>query len=94
MSNKHPHDEAGGSAYAFSPAHALAQYAVTGTFHGSFYAIDKEQLDRVAALAGAVTPELVAKTAIYCRESARMKDMPAFLAAHLAATSSRSFAPV
>lgn len=37
MSNKHAHNEAGGSAYAFSPAHALAQYAVTGTFHGSFY---------------------------------------------------------
>jgi hypothetical protein len=32
-----------------------------------------------------VTPELVAKTAIYCRESGRMKDMPAFLVAHLAA---------
>jgi 60 kDa SS-A/Ro ribonucleoprotein len=36
-------------------------------------------------LASAVTPELVAKTAIYCRESGRMKDMPAFLVAHLAA---------
>lgn len=97
MSNKHlfvpagkaprpdTHNEAGGSAYAFSPAHALAQYAITGTFHGTFYATDKEQLDRVAALARAVTPELVAKTAIYCRESGRMKDMPAFLVAHLAA---------
>lgn len=97
MSNKHlfvpagkaarsdTHNEAGGSAYAFSPAHALAQYAITGTFHGTFYATDKEQLDRVATLASAVTPELVAKTAIYCRESGRMKDMPAFLVAHLAA---------
>ena len=97
MSNKHlfvpagkalrpdTHNEAGGSAYAFSPAHALAQYAITGTFHGTFYATDKEQLDRVATLARAVTPELVAKTAIYCRESGRMKDMPAFLVAHLAA---------
>ena len=78
-------NEAGGSAYAFSPAHALAQYAMTGTFHGTFYATDKEQLDRVAALAKAVTPELVAKTAIYCRENGKMKDMPAFLVAHLAA---------
>lgn len=100
MSNKHlfapsgtaPHpdsmrtsNEAGGSAYAFSPAHALAQYAMTGTFHGTFYATDKEQLDRVAKLAKAVTPELVAKTAIYCRENGKMKDMPAFLVAHLAA---------
>ena len=97
MSNKHlfvpagkaprpdTRNEAGGSAYAFSPAHALAQYAITGTFHGTFYATDREQLERVATLASAVTPELVAKTAIYCRESGRMKDMPAFLVAHLAA---------
>ena len=65
MSNKHlfgaagkalPPDttnEAGGSAYAFSAAHALAQYAVTGTFHGTFYATDEEQLARVSALASA-----------------------------------------
>ena len=78
-------NEAGGHAYAFSPEHALAQYAITGTFHGTFYASDKEQLDRVTALASAVAPELVAKTAVYCRENGRMKDMPAFLVAHLAA---------
>lgn len=97
MSNKHlfvsagkaprpdTHNEAGGSAHAFSPEHALAQYAITGTFHGTFYATDEEQLARVSALAGAVAPELVAKTALYCRESGRMRDMPAFLVAHLAA---------
>src|SRR3954467_9774077 len=91
-------NEAGGLAYAFSPEHALAQYAVTGTFHGTFYASDKDQLDRVSALAGAVTPELVAKTPIYCRQNGRMKDMPAFLVAHLAArdvaTMTRIFARV
>jgi len=65
-----------------------------GPFTAASTETDKEQLDRVAALAGAVTPELVAKTAIYCRESARMKDMPAFLVAQLAATSSRPVAPV
>lgn len=78
-------NEAGGAAYAFSAEHALAQYAITGTFHRTFYASDTEQLDRVAALAAAVTPELVAKTAVYCREHGKMKDMPAFLVAHLAA---------
>ena len=31
-------NEAGGRAYAFSPEHALAQYAVTGTMHNTFYA--------------------------------------------------------
>lgn len=96
MSNKHlfgspgkapkpdTFNEAGGPAYAFSPEHALAQYAVTGTFHGTFYATDGEQLDKVASLASEVRPELVAKTAIYCRKSGRMKDVPAYLVAHLA----------
>jgi 60 kDa SS-A/Ro ribonucleoprotein len=77
-------NEAGGPAYAFSPEHALAQYAVTGTLHGTFYASDEEQLDKVQGLASAVSPELVAKTAIYCREHGRMKDVPAFLVAWLA----------
>jgi 60 kDa SS-A/Ro ribonucleoprotein len=77
-------NEAGGPAHAFSPEHALAQYAVTGTLHGTFYATDEEQLDKLATLAGAVSPELVAKTAIYCRQHGRMKDAPAFLVAWLA----------
>ena len=77
-------NEAGGAAFAFSAEHALAQYAVTGTFHGTFYATDAEQLEKVKELAGACTPELVAKTAIYCRKIGRMKDVPAFLVAHLA----------
>jgi 60 kDa SS-A/Ro ribonucleoprotein len=78
------HNEAGGPAVAFSPEHALAQYAVTGTFHGTYYASDAEQLEKVKELAGAVAPELVAKTAIYCRKHGKMKDVPAFLVAHLA----------
>lgn len=77
-------NEAGGSAYAFSPEQALALYAMTGTFHTTFYASDGEQLDKVADLASKVSPELVAKTAIYCRKHGRMKDVPAFLVAWLA----------
>jgi len=84
FSTKTLHNEAGGPAFAFSPEHALAQYAVTGTFHGTYYASDAEQLEKVKQLAGAVAPELVAKTAIYCRKNGRMKDVPAFLVAHLA----------
>jgi 60 kDa SS-A/Ro ribonucleoprotein len=83
FSNLH-RNEAGGTAHAFSPKHALAQYAVTGTFHGTFYASDAEQLAKVKELAGDVSPELVAKTAIYCRKHGRMKDVPAYLVAHLA----------
>ena len=58
---------------------------MTGTFRGTFHATDEPQLDKVAALAGAVSPELVAKTAVYCRKHGRMKDVPAFLVAWLAA---------
>ena len=82
--SKKTHNEAGGPAIAFSPEHALAQYAVTGTFHGTFYASDAEQLEKVKELAASVAPELVAKIAIYCRKHGRMKDVPAFLVAHLA----------
>jgi len=78
-------NEAGGKAYAFSAKHALAQYAVTGTFHSTFYASDEAQLDKTLELCGQVSPEFIAKTAVYCRERGYMKDMPAFLAAYLAA---------
>ncbi len=78
-------NEAQGRAYAFSPKHALAQYAATGTFNRTFYASDADQLARVLDLASAVDAEFVAKTAIYCRERGLMKDMPAFLTAFLAA---------
>ncbi|MFZ5890924.1 MAG: TROVE domain-containing protein [Myxococcota bacterium] len=82
-------NEAGGLAYAFSPVHALAQYAATGTFGQTFYATEGEQLDRVLELCRAVDPLFVAKTAVYARERGRMKDMPAFLAAYLSAVDVR-----
>ena len=87
-------NEAGGKAYAFSPEHALAQYAATGTFGTTFYATDGEQLAKVLELAKLVAPEFLAKTAIYARERGRMKDMPAFLAAYLAAVDVRLLALV
>lgn len=77
---------AGGDAYSFDAKHALAQYACTGTFSQTFYASDKEQLDKVRGLCLKVDPEFVAKLALYSREHGRMKDMPAFLVAFLAAT--------
>ncbi len=77
-------NEAGGLAYALSPEHALAQYAVTGTLHGTFYASAGDQLASVLALADLVPAEFVGKTAIYCRERGFMKDVPALLVAYLA----------
>jgi 60 kDa SS-A/Ro ribonucleoprotein len=77
-------NEAGGRAYAFSPEHALAQYAVTGTMHNTFYAAAEKQLEKLLELAAAVSPEFVAKTAVYCRRRGFMKDVPALLVAYLA----------
>jgi 60 kDa SS-A/Ro ribonucleoprotein len=77
-------NEAGGRAYAFSPEHALAQYAVTGTMHNTFYASAEEQLEKLLELAENVSPEFVAKTALYCRTRGFMKDVPALLVAYLA----------
>ncbi len=87
-------NEASARAYAFSPKHALAQYAATGTFNRTFYANEQEQLDKVFLFASAVELEFVAKTAIYSREKGFMKDMPAFLTAFLAAKDTALLASV
>ena len=78
-------NEAGGRAYARDARHALAQYAATGCLNGTFYASAATQLDALARLAEAVDVEFVAKTALYARSEAHMKDVPAYLVASLAA---------
>jgi len=78
-------NEAGGLAYALSPKHALAQYAVTGCLNATFYAEAQTQLDQVLALCGEIEPAFIAKTAIYARRQGYMKDMPALLTVWLAA---------
>ena len=75
---------AGAPAYALSPRHQLAQLAATGCLSQTFYADAESQLDTVLALAQQVEPAFVAKTAIYARQAAHMKDMPVLLAAVLA----------
>lgn len=76
---------AGGLAYAMEDKHALAQFAVTGTFSNTFYATAESQLEELKKLVNKVEPEFLAKLAVYSRHSAYMKDMPAFLLATLAA---------
>jgi 60 kDa SS-A/Ro ribonucleoprotein len=70
-------------AYARSPEQALAQYAATGCLHSTFYATAEDQLTEVLGLATAVSPQFLARTAIYCRERGHMKDVPALLLAAL-----------
>lgn len=73
-------NEAGGPAYALSPKHALAQLAATGCFNGTFYARADAQLDDLRRLIDQVGDNVfLAKLAVYSRERAFMKDMPAAL---------------
>lgn len=76
-------NEAGAKAIAFTPKHALAQYAATGCLNGTFYADAETQLQRVLELASAAGSEFTAKVAVYSREKGHMKDMPALLCAAL-----------
>ncbi len=73
-------NKAGGRAYALEPKHALAQIAATGCFNGTYYANAKSQLDEVLSLIDQVNDNtFLAKLAVYARERAFMKDMPAAL---------------
>jgi 60 kDa SS-A/Ro ribonucleoprotein len=73
-------NEAGGRAYKLEPKHALAQVAATGAFGNAFYSTAETQLDEVLKLIDEVDDnQYLAKLALYAREKAFMKDMPAAL---------------
>lgn len=74
---------AGGTAYEMSDEAALAQYASTGALNGTFYATAEDQLQTALQLAAKVSPEYLARVAVYAREQGLMKDMPALLLAVL-----------
>lgn len=77
-------NDAGAPAYQFSAEAALAQLACTGCLSQTFYATAETQLDRVLELARQVDVDFLARTALYSRDVAHMKDMPALLCAVLA----------
>ena len=70
---------AGGVAYSRSAEDALTQYAVTGSFNGTYYMTDKQELATLKALADKVGSEYIAKLAVYSRKNAFRKDTPAAL---------------
>lgn len=76
-------NEAGGLAYEFTPKHALAQFAATGTLNTTFYADAGEQMDKILGFCESVEPEFIAKTAVFARDRGYMKDVPALLCAVL-----------
>lgn len=75
---------AGGKAYSLGIKGALAQMAVTGVFNDTFYASARAQLDDAKALVAQVDPVFLGKLAVYARQKAYMKDLPAYLCAVLA----------
>jgi 60 kDa SS-A/Ro ribonucleoprotein len=78
---------AGGRAYKSSVRHALAQITATNCFNSTYYVNAKDNLkiakDAALQLASS-DPLFVAKCAVYGRDKAYMKDMPAFLTVVLA----------
>ena len=77
-------NEAGGRAYGLSPKHALAQLAATGTFNGVFYANAQTQLASIRDLINRIDDNrFLAQLAVYSRQRAYMKDMPAALLVEL-----------
>jgi 60 kDa SS-A/Ro ribonucleoprotein len=80
-----PVNAAGGKAHAFGARQALAQIALTGTLSDTYYVDAAAQLDQLLAHCFEVSPEYIAKTAIYARQNGRMKDTPVILLAWLAA---------
>lgn len=78
-------NKAGGVAYSLPAENALCQYVVTGTFNQTYYASAGEQLDAIKTLVDGVRSPVLAKIAVYGHQQARMKDVPAYLVAVLAA---------
>lgn len=76
-------NEAGGRAYKLESRAALAQLAATGTLNQTFYQDAQVQLQQVLDIAAEVEAEFIAKTAVYARQYAYMKDMPVVLLALL-----------
>jgi len=73
-------NEEGAVAYQLPVKHALAQLAATGCFNGTFYAQADDQLATLLNLVNQVDDNVfLAKLAVYSRECAFMKDMPAAL---------------
>src|SRR5258708_7827488 len=85
-------NEEGALAYRLPAKHALTQLAATGCFNSTFYASADEQLTTLKTLVADVEDNtFLAKLAVYARERALMKDMPAALLVLLSKRDPRLF---
>ena len=87
-------NEAGGTAYLMDKENQLAQFAATGCLNGTFYAHAQTQLQQVLDLCKEVDATFIAQTALYARNTAFMKDMPALLLAVLSTRDAKLFESV
>ena len=78
-------NRAGGKAYSVSDENALAQYATTCTFNGTYYAGPEQILDEVKKMIAGCSDDFLIKTALYSRKVGKLKDMPAYILAELTA---------
>ncbi|HAP64103.1 MAG TPA: TROVE domain-containing protein [Cytophagales bacterium] len=74
----------GERAYAMTPEMELYTAVVTASLSGKFYETDAERHQRTVHLIGKVSPQFVAKLAIYTREKMYLRSIPVVLAVELA----------
>lgn len=88
-------NKAGGVAYSKDAKDALAQFACTGTFYGSFYSSPESILEELKSIVNDIYDnEFIAKLCVYSRNNAFMKDFPAYLTVVLASRDKELFKKV
>ena len=66
----------GAKAYAMTPELELYTAVVTASLSDSFYEKQDECTDRIADLIGKVSPEFVARLAVYTRTDMHLRSIP------------------
>lgn len=74
----------GAKAYAMTPELELYTAVVTASLSDLFYEKQDERIDRIAALVGRVSPEFVARLAVYARTQMHLRSIPLLLLVELA----------
>ena len=74
----------GAKAYAMAPELELYTAVVTASLSDTFYEKQDERTDRIAQLIGKVSPEFVARLAVYTRSVMHLRSIPLLLLVELA----------
>lgn len=82
MTTKKNHE--GAKAYAMAPELELYTAVVTASLSDTFYEKQDERTDRIAQLIGKVSPEFVARLAVYTRTVMHLRSIPLLLLVELA----------